>query len=204
LEVAVKQRHRPDLWCWSHFDEARNVDFHGIAWMPEGGPAVVIDPLPISAHDRAHLESMGTPEVVVVSNSDHVRAARELSELWGARLLGPAAEKDAVEGPFAGWLSEGDTVTPGLSVFALEGSKTPGELAFLLEDTTLICGDLVRGQAGGRLNVLPDAKLADKAQAVQSVRRLAKLAGIDAVIVGDGWHVFRDGGRALEELAASL
>ncbi|QQR46418.1 hypothetical protein JKA73_10205 [Myxococcus xanthus] len=32
----------------------------------------------------------------------------------------------------------------------LHGSKTPGELAFLLEDTTLLTGELIRGHVGGR------------------------------------------------------
>ena len=39
---------------------------------------------------------------------------------------------------------------------------------------------------------------------VESVRRLAALDTIEAVLVGDGWPVFRDGHRALSELARSL
>jgi hypothetical protein len=51
---------------------------------------------------------------------------------------------------------------------------------------------------------LPDAKLVDRARAIESVRRLAALDTIEAVLVGDGWPVFRDGHRALSELARSL
>ena len=53
----MKSLHRPDLYTWSTFDEARDVDFHGLCWhRPEGN--VLIDPLPLSAHDqigRAHV-----------------------------------------------------------------------------------------------------------------------------------------------------
>jgi len=86
----------------------------------------------------------------------------------------------------------------------LHGSKTPDELAFLVEDTTLLTGDLLRGQVGGRLNLLPDAKLKDAARARASVRGLLARTRIDAVLVGDGWPVFRGGHAALKELVAAL
>jgi hypothetical protein len=49
--------------------------------------------------------------------------------------------------------------------------------------------------------LLPEAKLADPAQAAASVRRLADIQTIEAVIVGDGWPVFRDGAARLRTLA---
>ena len=29
----MKALHRPDLFSWSQFDEARNLDFHSVAWI---------------------------------------------------------------------------------------------------------------------------------------------------------------------------
>ena len=52
--------------------------------------------------------------------------------------------------------------------------------------------------------MLPAAKLSDEAAAIASVRRMARLPGIEAVLVGDGWPVFRDGGARLAELADRL
>ncbi|MDB9357154.1 MBL fold metallo-hydrolase, partial [Nodularia spumigena CS-587/03] len=46
--------------------------------------------------------------------------------------------------------------------------------------------------------------LLNREAAVASVRRLAALPNIEAVLVGDGWPVFRDGGDRLLELAATL
>ena len=91
-----------------------------------------------------------------------------------------------------------------MSVFALEGSKTPGELAFLLENTTLITGDLIRAHEGGKLCMLPDAKLKDRQAAVKSVKRMASLEKIQAVLPGDGWPIFSQGKEALNKLAASI
>lgn len=199
----MKTLHRPDLLSWSTFDEARNVDFHGLCWVRPGGN-VLIDPLPMSAHDRAHLDALGGAAVVVITNSDHTRDAEPLARAYGATLCGPAAEREAFPFPCDRWLGDGDEVVPGLVALTLEGSKTPGELALVLEGSTLVTGDLVRAHTAAGLMMLPDAKLVDRAAAVRSVRRLAALPGIEAVLVGDGWQVFRGGGALLTELAGKL
>ncbi len=199
----MKQLHRDDLFGWSVFDESRNIDFHGLAWVRAGGN-VVVDPVPMSAHDEAHLGELGGVATIVVTNSDHTRDAVALAEKFGARILGPRGERDGFPVRCDGWLGQDDTVVPGLVAHEVAGSKTPGELALVLEGTTLITGDLVRAHEGGRLRLLPDAKLTDGAAARASARRLAALPDIDAVIVGDGWPVFRHGAEALRELVDSF
>lgn len=199
----MKQLHRADLFGWSCFDESRNIDFHSVLWVrPEGN--VAVDPLPLGAHDGRHCEALGGVSLVIVTNSDHVRGSESLVRSFGARLAGPRAERGSFPVACEQWLGEGDEPLPGLIVHELDGSKTPGELALVLERRTLITGDLIRGQRGGALNLLPDPKLRDRALAVESVARLAASAEIDAVLVGDGWPVFRDGSRLLAELCASL
>jgi hypothetical protein len=200
---SMKRLHRPDLYGWSRFDEARNIDFHSVLWVRAAGN-VLVDPLPQSPHDRAHLEALGGAALIVVTNSDHTRDARTLADSLGASLCGPAAERDRF--PFAceRWLGEGDEVVPGLHVHEMRGSKTPGELALVLEGTTLIAGDLVRGHVDGCLNLLPDAKLANRDEALESIARLVdRHPGIDAVLVGDGWPLFRGGADALRSLLAA-
>jgi hypothetical protein len=188
----MKSLHRPDLYGWSRFDEARELDFNSVAWVREGGN-VLVDPLELSAHDEQHLTKLGGAAIIVITNSEHRRACERLATVFGAKVLLPRAE--------GGTLGHGDTVVPGLVAFELHGSKTPGELALVLDGTTLITGDLIRSQRGGRLNLLPDAKLKDKAKALDSVRALLEAhPKLDAVLVGDGWPVFRDGMARLREL----
>jgi len=199
----VKRLHRPDLYAWSAFDESRNLDFHSVLWVrPDGN--VAIDPLPLSPHDRKHLDTLGGVALVVVTNSDHTRDAEALARACNARLAGPRAEREAFPFVCDLWLGDGDEPMPGLRALALEGSKTPGELALLLDGTTLVTGDLVRAHEGGRLTTLPQPKLRDVAAAARSVQRLAALPDIEAVLVGDGWPIFRGAGDALRELAKGL
>lgn len=185
------------------FNEERNIDFHGILWVRENGN-VLIDPMPMSEHDLNHFENLGGAAHLLITNSDHVRDAQNLVKRTGVKTWGPMAEKENFPFPCDGWLSEGDQPVSGLSVFALEGSKTPGELAFLLENSTLITGDLIRAHEGGKLCMLPDAKLKDRQAAVASVKRMASLENIQAVLPGDGWPIFSQGKEALNQLAASI
>jgi glyoxylase-like metal-dependent hydrolase (beta-lactamase superfamily II) len=194
----MKSLHRPDLFLWSTFDRERNVDFNTTVWHRPGG-SIVVDPLPVSDHDLAHLTSLGPVAWIVVTNSDHRRAAAELVEATGAKLAGPRGEKDTLGLACDRWLEDGDELVPGLRVFALEGSKTPGELALLLDGTVLVTGDLVRAHRAGTLMLLPDAKLTDEAAARASVARLAALP-VRAVIVGDGWPLFEGGSERLRQL----
>jgi len=199
----MKHLHRPNLFGWSVFNEDRNIDFHSVVWVrPEGN--VVIDPLPLSDHDEAHLRELGGVAWIVVTNSDHVRDSMRLAENTGAQLMGPSQEANNFPVACTRWLSDGDEVMPGMSALELEGSKTPGELALLIEGATLITGDLIRAHEGGALCLLPEEKLSDKQKAIASVQRLALLPELEALLPGDGWPVFRDAKFLLQELLMDL
>ena len=195
----MKQLHRPDLFGWSAFDESRNVDFNGTVWVRAEGN-IVIDPMPLSAHDQSHLENLGGVAWVVVTNSDHIRAAQEVAAHFAAEIAGPVGEQHVWPWTCDVWLGDGDVLVDGLTAHTVAGSKTPGELVLLIEDHTLVTGDLIRAHKGGALMLLPDPKLTDKAAAHSSATKLAAL-GADAVIVGDGWPLFSGGVAALTGLA---
>jgi glyoxylase-like metal-dependent hydrolase (beta-lactamase superfamily II) len=196
----MKLLHRPDLYAWSRFDESRNIDFNSYLWQRPGGN-VVIDPLPLSDHERARLERLGGVRFIVITNSDHTRDVAQLRAWTHAAVFGPASEREGFPVACDHWVAEGDVIVPGLVALTVSGSKTPGELALLLEESTLITGDLVRAHRAGGLDHLPSAKLADRALAVASLRRLTTLDRVDAVLPGDGWPVFRGGREALMDLA---
>lgn len=198
----MRSLHRPDLYGWDAFDESRNIDFNSVLWVRKEGN-VAIDPMPLSPHDLAHAESLGGIAVVVITNSDHTRASEALAAHFGASLVGPKKERDTFPLRCDRWLGDGEEVVPDLVALELAGSKTPGELALLLDDRTLVTGDLVRAHVPGRLGMLPDAKLADRAQALASVKRLAALPDVRTVLVGDGYCAWNDGGALLRDLAAA-
>jgi len=199
----MKLLHKNNLFFWTHFDEDRNIDFHSYLWVRDEGN-VVFDPLPLTTHDENHLNSLGKVSYIIISNSDHVRNAEVLAHQTGAEIWGPAAEKANFPIKCTKWLSESKNVINSLDVYSLQGSKTEGELAFVVDGSTLITGDLIRAHSGGKLCMLPDVKLQNVEQAKDSVNRLALIEGINAILPGDGWPVFRNGEQALLELVASI
>ena len=199
----MKVLHKPKLFCWSQFDEDRNIDFHSYLWVRDEGN-IVFDPLALSQHDQAHLLSLGGASTIIISNSDHIREAESLANLTGAEIFGPAAEQQSFGVNCARWLHETMGLFDGLDVYSLPGSKTAGELAFVVDGDTLITGDLIRAHAGGELCLLPNAKLQDVDAARRSAARLAAIPGIVAMLPGDGWPVFRQGKQVLAELVSSL
>ena len=199
----MKQLHRADLFTWSRYDEPLRIDFNGILWRREGGN-VLVDPPPLADHDVRHLDALGGAAAIVLTTSDHVRGAREIAARTGARLLGPAGERAAFPVACAQWLSDGDEPFPGLRVRELDGSKTAGELALVLDETTAIFGDAVRAHQAGALMLLPPQKLRDPGRLVESLRRVRALhPRIAHVLVGDGWSAFNVGGALLDALLAS-
>jgi len=199
----MKTLHKNNFYCWSLFDQDRNIDFHSYVWVSEVG-VVVFDPLPMTKHDKNHLASLGELAHIFISNSDHVRNAEQLAAETGAVIWGPEAEKENFEIECTKWLGDSDSIIPGIKSYSLNGSKTKGELAFLVEGDTLITGDLIRAHSGGKLCILPDAKLQNKGAAIESVKALASISALEAVLTGDGWPVFRNASLVMSELAATL
>lgn len=199
----MKRLHRKDLYCWSVFSEENNIDFHSLLWVRDSGN-ILVDPLPLSLHDETRLNELGSVALIIVTNSDHVRDAVRIADRYGGKILGPIGERHNFPIQCADWLSDGDEVIPGLRVFEMHGSKTPGELALLLEDTTLIAGDLIRCHLGGELTILPEAKLSDKAKVIMSIERLLELNRLETIFLGDGWPIFHNAKKHLAKLLRSL
>ncbi len=195
----MKQLHRKDLFGWSEFNQERNLDFHSVLWVRESGN-ILIDPLPLSDHDLTHLQTLGGASIIIITNSDHCRDAENIATQTGAKIVGPSGEQENFPIACDRWISDDEEIVPGLIAYQLEGSKTPGELALVLENSTLITGDLIRCHVAGELCLLPNAKLTDTALALQSVTRLANLTTIDVVLTGDGWPIFNNGSDALKRL----
>jgi glyoxylase-like metal-dependent hydrolase (beta-lactamase superfamily II) len=196
----MKQLHRKDLFGWSEFNTERNLDFHSVLWVRADGN-VLIDPLPLSAHDQNHLRQLGGAKIIVITNSDHCRDAFHIAKMTGAVIFAPANEQKGFPIACDNWVQDGQEIVPGLIAYQLDGSKTQGELALVLDHSTLITGDLIRSHVAGELCLLPEQKLSDLALAKESVRRMASLAGITTVLVGDGWPLFGHADAALKNLA---
>lgn len=195
----MKELPGKEIYTWSTFSEEHQMDFHSfLIYLMEGN--ILVDPLPFSDEDEKDLRDLGPIGAIVLTNSDHIRGAEKISTNLGVPIYAPDGERDAFPFRIVRWLKDGDFVVPEIQVFAMEGSKTKGELALLLGKKTLITGDLIRCHEAGKLTLLPDEKLTDKIKAIASVKRLAALPDLETILVGDGGPMVEDGKTQLEAL----
>ena len=184
------------LYSWSVFSEMRQIDFNGHLWVRDEGN-IAIDPVAMSDSDREHFEQLGGAKWIVITNRDHEREAAAFQEWTGAEVIVHEADADLVDFKPSRTVSDGETIVPGLKAVHLQHGKSPGEIAlYFSHKGTILFGDIVAGEPMGRLSLLADDKLEDAPQAAMQLRKVLALR-FNAVLVGDGHSIFRDGRQEL-------
>ncbi|GAC1303396.1 MAG: hypothetical protein NVSMB21_02530 [Vulcanimicrobiaceae bacterium] len=182
---------------WSVWQPDRNLYFNSLFVTTAHGN-VAIDPLVLDDADAREIAERGGLAWIAVTNRDHERDARALAERFGAKIAASARDARALAGPVDRELRDGDAFC-GLTVVALDGFKTPGEIALHdAPNATVVLGDALWGSPAGALRLMPDEKLADPSAAALSLRRVAALRP-KHLLVGDGASVFGDATRVLWE-----
>ena len=187
------------LHMWSAFQPDRGIDFNSFFWARPDGGNVLIDPLALTEPDLDFIRGKGGVRWILITNSDHWRAAGALRHTFRAEVYAPAPERERLEREQRRpdqWYDAGGglpaVLREDMQVFPIRGGKTPCEMAFYLKPLrALVFGDIVRSQVAGRLTLLPDDKLTDKTAVLDSLRRTIALP-FEAVLVGDGDCVFQD------------
>ena len=192
----------PGAFAWSVWQPDRNVFFNSHFFQRDGGN-VVIDPLVASDAELAHMESLGGVSLVIVTNRDHERKARDLAARFGAKVAASRGDAPLLSVPVDIMLEAGDEPFDGASVLAFEGLKSPGEIALSLpKHRAALVGDALWGDPAGTVRMLPDDKLIDASRAVLSLRQLWALR-LEILLVGDGQSLMRDADHVIGEFLQS-
>ena len=192
----------PGVFMWSVWQTDRDVFFNSYFIRREAGN-VVVDPLAASEQDLASIGEMGGVELVIITNRDHERKARDFAQRFGARIAASAGDAPLLSGPVDAVLSAGDEPFEGARVIAFAGLKSPGEIALHLPaHKAAIVGDALWGDPAGTVRLLPDSKLLDPPKAVLSLRQLWALR-LETLLVGDGAPVFHDADRVIGDFLQS-
>jgi glyoxylase-like metal-dependent hydrolase (beta-lactamase superfamily II) len=188
----------PGFSSWSRWQSDRRLFFSSfLLARPEGN--VAFDPLPLDEADALEIETLGGVATILLTNRDHERGAAAMRERFGARVLAGRREAASFSLPVDGTFER--EALPGIVAVELRGAKTPGEVAFLLEERGVaVVGDAMIGTPAGALSFLPDEKLADPVALALSLRHLWS-PDIRTLLLGDGASLF---GGAYEALGALL
>lgn len=159
------------LWLWQAYDPAVKADLSSSA-AKSGGRLFLIDPIPLAPAPLAELTAHGTVAGVLVTNSNHPRAAVAFARQLGATIF--AAEPvrhefgSAQAQPFAG-----GEIMPGLAAIPIEGAAS-GEMAFHFADNggTLVIGDALINFEPYGFTLLPAKYCSNQRQMRASLRQL--------------------------------
>ncbi len=185
----------PDIWTWKRWQSDRSMDFN--SWFCKSDVNVVFDPLEPDPDDLRQIEEMGGVDWVVVTNRDHERSTKLFVERFEAKVAAGDGDADQLSVRVTQRLGD-DELFHGWRVIALDGFKSPGEIALYSSARgTVILGDSLLGDPAGSLRFMPDGKLEDPERAVLSMRRVRGAVRLDNILVGDGAPVYGNGRAAL-------
>lgn len=204
----------PSISTWSRFDAQRGIYFNSYAL--DLSQKILIDPLDPTPADSASidprelehqrhdfLKSLGTVDLIVLTNRDHRRAAEWFAKETGAPIAA-AHNEDFGELPISRRLRDDEDLIPGVRVLAMPG-KTPGEIALLrTEDSAqLFLGDALVGDPAAQLRTVPEPKIQDLKLLRRSLRRLID-EDFDALLLCDGVSLLAEAGPFVSNFLRAL
>jgi len=128
------------LWLWQAYDPATKADLSSSA-VRNGDQLILVDPIPLAPAAVAKLKSLGTVSAVIVTNSNHARAAAAFAAQLDVPVFASEAGVSALQSKLARTCAEGE-IMPGLAAIPIKGAA-PGEMVFHFAQGrgTLVIGD---------------------------------------------------------------
>jgi glyoxylase-like metal-dependent hydrolase (beta-lactamase superfamily II) len=185
------------VYTWFRYSDRLDYTLNGYYLGSEEGN-VLVDPPELTDDEVDEIESLGPPELLLITNYTHWRAASTHLERWPVPVA--AHEVEVPRLPRVDrTLSDGEPLPGGWRVVFLPG-KSRGEVALHTpeEGGILLVGDILIGEPPGSMRLLRDEKIEDKQALMKSLRRLAELE-FDTLLVGDGQSILHGAGGLVRE-----
>jgi glyoxylase-like metal-dependent hydrolase (beta-lactamase superfamily II) len=185
------------VYTWCRYSEGLGYDLNGYYLSSEEGN-LLVDPPGLTDDEADEIESLGEPQLLVITNHTHWRQAPVLLERWDVPVA--AHEVEAPRLPRVDrTLTDGERLPGGWRVLFVPG-KTRGEIALHTEEQggILLLGDTLIGEPPGRVRLLPDEKLEDRAALLASLSRISGLE-FETLLVGDGQSVLSGADAVVRE-----
>lgn len=158
---------------WHFYEEAIRAEMYGTAVLADDG-WVLIDPVELVPEAMNFFKKRGPVAAVVLTNSNHWRAASQFREWFSAPVLvHPEAVGELPETP-DGVLTSSRLVGGSLRVVELPGAG-PGEVALFDSRGRLHVGDALVNLESTGLAILPEKYCQDHSLLTRSLRMLLEL-----------------------------
>jgi glyoxylase-like metal-dependent hydrolase (beta-lactamase superfamily II) len=128
------------VWLWQAYDPTVKADLFSSA-VKNGDRLFLVDPIPLGSTALAELKRQGTVVAVLITNSNHHRAAVAFAEQLDAAIFAAEPSPSELRSNRVRTCVGGEIVT-GLTAIPIEGAA-PGETVFHFAEGggTLVLGD---------------------------------------------------------------
>ena len=191
------------IYEWSWFSDEKGYDFNGHL-IVSGGERVMIDPPPMTPEEEDQLKKMGPVSAILITNVHHVREAEKYRHFFSAKVYAPQKDASGMDIKPDITFNDGDRLPGGLEAVGVPDNKSAGETALYLrnrEGGIWFLGDALIGVPVGSLSLMSADKYKDGTKAKDGVRVLLSRP-FEAILVGDGCDVLKQGKSVLERFLA--
>jgi hypothetical protein len=127
-------------WLWQAYDPVMKTDLSSSA-VKIHNHLFLVDPISLAPDALAELKTLGPVNAILVSNSNHARAAEALAQQFTATIFAPDSSRKEFPGTNIR-ACVGGQIVPGLKAIPIEGAAL-GEMVFHFSKGggTLVVGD---------------------------------------------------------------
>ncbi len=192
----------PNIAIWHEYDSAVKAELYSICLATESGTYLVD---PILLQREAFAEMMGSRPVagIVLTNSNHHRAAAQLAEQLSVTIF---AHAHTFPSDQPGWLTtvaDGEEICDQLRVIAIDGAVS-GEIVlhYAANGGTLVVGDALINLEPYGFAFLPAKYCSDQREMRRSLRKLLDYEA-ERILFAHGPPILSRAGQRLEALLIS-
>jgi glyoxylase-like metal-dependent hydrolase (beta-lactamase superfamily II) len=162
----------PRLLVWQEYDSTIKAELFSSAIMTADG-LYIIDPIPLATECLAQLTDLAPVSGVIVTNSNHRRAASDYANTFVAPIFAHAESFASREFPGMIEIDDGQRIGSELEVVTIDGAP-PGEIALYhsANGGTLIVGDALINFEPYGFTFLPPKYCRDAKEMRRSLRKL--------------------------------
>jgi len=186
------------LVFWQGYDPSVKVDLSSHAYLtPQGW--VLIDPIPLREEVLIELSAEEKIAAILLTNSNHERAAADYREKSNARIIAHTGAQGAFSVEVDQWIQDGEYVS-GLKAIHLPGF-VQGEIALHAPEAggVMMMGDALINLQSSGFAVLPDKYCDDPKLAHKSLQKLLQFS-FEVMTFAHGLPIIADARQRLEQL----
>jgi glyoxylase-like metal-dependent hydrolase (beta-lactamase superfamily II) len=163
----------PGLFVWQEYDSSVKAELFSSAIVTSDG-LYIVDPIPLGAERLADLMDVAPVSGVIVTNSNHLRAASDYANTFVAPIFAHAESWPEQELSCLIKIDDGQRIGNELEVVTIDGAA-PGEIALYHSPGggTLIVGDALINFEPYGFTFLPPKYCRNAKEMRRSLRKLA-------------------------------